>query len=168
MTVDEECLLICIDWKAPRRRRRQNGKLPGGAFLYHYTHYFFSYAHLSWLNRIAAPESTFYALRFYVHPRSIMAALCATTSLWNIGEAAVTVKSAQNVTIIRDYCTLYHNYCDDFFGHGGPASCWAGPGCWCVGLYGPTRGTATANSNTGRGAASGWLGCSSCGSWGLP
>ncbi len=38
--VDEECLHICIDWKA----RRQNGKLPDGAFWYYYTHYFLLYA----------------------------------------------------------------------------------------------------------------------------
>ena len=43
--------------------------LPDGAFLYYYTHYFFYYTHyLSWLNRIAAPESTSYAPRFYAHP----------------------------------------------------------------------------------------------------
>ena len=65
VSVDDECLLICIDWKA----RRQHGKLPDGACLYHYTHYFFYYAHyLTWLNRIAAPVSTFYALRFYANP----------------------------------------------------------------------------------------------------
>ncbi len=38
---DSECLLICIDWKA----RRQNGKLPDGAFLYDYTHNFLYYTH---------------------------------------------------------------------------------------------------------------------------
>jgi hypothetical protein len=32
--------------------------------------------------------------------------LSVTTSLWNIGEAAVAVKSAQTVTIIRDYFTI--------------------------------------------------------------
>ena len=81
-----------MDWKA----HIQNGKLPEGAILYYYTHYFFYYTHyLSWLNRIAASVSTSYALRFYTHP-----ILCVTTSLWNIGEAAIAVESAQTVTII--------------------------------------------------------------------
>ena len=63
-SVCEECQLNCIDWKA----HMQNGKLPGGAFIYYYMHYFFYYTHYSsWLNRIAAPVSTSYALRFYVH-----------------------------------------------------------------------------------------------------
>ncbi len=66
VSVNEECLLICIDWKA---RRSQNGKLPDGAFLYYYTHYFFYYTHyLSWLNRIVGSVSASYALRFYAHP----------------------------------------------------------------------------------------------------
>ena len=61
LSVEEECLLNCIDWKA----RRQNGKLPDGAFRYYYTHYCSYYTHyLSWLNRIAVPVSTSYALRF--------------------------------------------------------------------------------------------------------
>ncbi len=65
VSVDEECLLICIDWKA----RRQNGKLPDGAFLYYYAHYFFYYTHyLSWLNRIVGAVSASCALRFYAHP----------------------------------------------------------------------------------------------------
>ncbi len=69
VSVDEECLLICIDWKA----LRLNGKLPDGAFLYYYTHYFFYYTHyLSWLNRIAAPVSASYALRFYAHPFCVL------------------------------------------------------------------------------------------------
>ena len=65
VSVDEECLLICIDWKA----RRQNGKMLDGAFRYYYTHYCFYNTHyLSWLNRIAAPVSTSYALCLDVHP----------------------------------------------------------------------------------------------------
>jgi hypothetical protein len=76
--------------------------LPDGAFLYYYTHYFFYYKHYSsWLNRIAAPESTSYA-------RTPI--LCETTSLWNIWEAAIAVESAQTVTIIRDYFALCHDY----------------------------------------------------------
>jgi hypothetical protein len=64
VSVDEECLLTCIDWKA----RRQNGKLPDGAFLYYYTHYFFYYTHyLSCLNRIVGSVSASYALHFYAH-----------------------------------------------------------------------------------------------------
>ena len=75
--------------------------LPDGAFLYYYTHYFFYYKHYSsWLNRIAAPESTSYA-------RTPI--LCETTSLWNIWEAAIAVESAQTVTIIRDYFALCHD-----------------------------------------------------------
>ncbi len=34
VSVDEECLLICIDWKV----HRQNGKLPDGVLWYYYTH----------------------------------------------------------------------------------------------------------------------------------
>ena len=34
VSVYEECLRICIDWKA----RRQNGKLTDGTFWYYYTH----------------------------------------------------------------------------------------------------------------------------------
>jgi hypothetical protein len=65
VSVDEECLLICIDWKA----RRQNGKLLDGVFWYYYTHYCFYYTHyLYWLNRIAAPVSTSCALRLDAHP----------------------------------------------------------------------------------------------------
>ena len=41
--------------------------------------------------------------------------LCVTTSLWNIGEAAVAVESAQTVTIIRYYFALCHYYCNYFF-----------------------------------------------------
>ena len=65
VSVGEECLLICIDWKA----RRQSGKLSDGAFRYYYTHYCFYYTpYSSWLNRIAAPLRTSYALRLDVHP----------------------------------------------------------------------------------------------------
>jgi hypothetical protein len=62
--VDEECLHICIDWKA----RRQKKKLPDGAFQHDYTHYVFYDTHyVPWLNRIAAPVKMSYALRFYAH-----------------------------------------------------------------------------------------------------
>jgi hypothetical protein len=65
VSVDEECLLICIDWKA----RRQNGKLLYAAFRYYYTHCCFYYTHyLYWLNRIATPVSTSCALRLDAHP----------------------------------------------------------------------------------------------------
>ncbi len=43
--------------------------------------------------------------------------LSVTTSLCNIGEAAAAVESAQSVTIIRDYFTLFHYYCDYFFNY---------------------------------------------------
>ena len=48
-SVCEERQLNCIDGKA----HMQNGKLPEGAFLYNYMHYFFYYTHYSsWLTRI--------------------------------------------------------------------------------------------------------------------
>jgi hypothetical protein len=40
--------------------------------------------------------------------------LSVKTRLWNIGEAAVAVESAQAVTTIHDYFTLCHYYCDFF------------------------------------------------------
>ncbi len=53
--VDEECLNICIDWKA----RRQKRKLPDGAFLHYYTCYVFYYTHyFLWLNRIVGSCAT--------------------------------------------------------------------------------------------------------------
>ena len=42
---------------------------------------------------------------------------CVTTRLWNIGEAAIAVESAQTVTIIRDYLALCYNYCNYFFNY---------------------------------------------------
>jgi hypothetical protein len=69
VSVYEECLLICIDWNL--KARRQNRKLPDGASMHCYTHYFFYYTHyLSWLNMNvgSAGTSTSYALRFYAHP----------------------------------------------------------------------------------------------------
>ncbi len=41
VSADEECLLICGDWKA----RRQNENLTGGEFWYYYTYYFYDYTH---------------------------------------------------------------------------------------------------------------------------
>ena len=65
VSVYEECLRICIDWKA----RRQNGKLPDGASMHYYTHYFVYYTHyLSWLNLNVGSAGSSYALRFYAHP----------------------------------------------------------------------------------------------------
>jgi hypothetical protein len=50
-----EYLRICIDRDRDWKARRQNGKLPDGAFLYIYTHFFSRYTHYlssssSWLN----------------------------------------------------------------------------------------------------------------------
>ena len=65
VSVHEECLRIRIDWKA----RRQNGKLPDGASMHYYTHYFVYYTHyLSWLNLNVGSAGSSYALRFYAHP----------------------------------------------------------------------------------------------------
>ena len=62
ISVDEECPLNCIDWKA----RIKNGKQPGAVFQDYYTHYFYYYAHyFSWLTRIAVTVETSFALLIY-------------------------------------------------------------------------------------------------------
>ena len=64
ISVDEECQLNCIDWKA----RIKNGKQPDAVFQDYYTHYFFYYAnYFSWLARISVAVSTSYALEIYLH-----------------------------------------------------------------------------------------------------
>ncbi len=64
MSVDEQCPLNCIDWKA----RIEKGKQPDAVFQDYYTHYFYYYAHyFAWLTRIAVTVSTSYALQIYVH-----------------------------------------------------------------------------------------------------
>ncbi len=68
-SVDEECPLNCIDWKA----RIQKGKQPDALFQDYYTHYFYYYAHyFSWLTSIAVTVSTSYALQIYEHGFSVL------------------------------------------------------------------------------------------------
>ena len=64
ISVDEECQLNCIDWKA----HIKNGKQPEAVFQDYYTNYFYYYTHyFSRLTRIAIAVSTSYALQIYVH-----------------------------------------------------------------------------------------------------
>ncbi len=65
ISVDEQCPLNCIDWKA----RIEKGKQPDSDAVFHdyYTHYFYYYAHyFSWLSWIAVAVSTSYALQIYI------------------------------------------------------------------------------------------------------
>ena len=86
VSVDEECLLICIDWKA----HRQNGKLSDGAFLYYYTHYSFS------LHALFVLAEQDCGLCKYVLCTAFLCTpiMWLTTSLWNIGEAAIAIQKA--------------------------------------------------------------------------
>ena len=63
-SVDEECPLNCIDWKA----RIQKGKQPDALFQDYYTHYLYYYVHyFYWLTSIVVTVSLSYKLQVYEH-----------------------------------------------------------------------------------------------------
>ena len=107
--VYEECQLICIDRKA----HIQNGKLPEGVFLYYYTHYFFLlYALFDLADHDCGRCKCVLGTAFLC-----TLLLCVATSLWDIGEAANAVWSAQTVLLICYYFALCHYYCNYFFNY---------------------------------------------------
>ena len=108
-SVYEECQLIFIDRKA----HIQNGKLPEGVFLYYYTHYFFLlYALFDLADHDCGRCKCVLGTAFLC-----TLLLCVATSLWDIGEAANAVWSAQTVLPICYYFALCHYYCNYFFNY---------------------------------------------------
>jgi hypothetical protein len=104
--VDKECLLICNDSASTRRRTdRMDPALLNTLFFLLYALFFL--AEQDW--RLCK-----YVLRTVFLCKPI---LSVTTSLWNIGEAAVAVESARTVTIIRDYFAVIHYSCDYYFNY---------------------------------------------------
>ena len=100
-SVSEKFQLNCVDWKA----NIQNGKLPEGAFVYYYTHYFFYYTHYSsLLTRIAVAVSSSYALPIYVHRLCVLQQAYGTSwKLPMLSEVPILVCS---YAIILHYITI--------------------------------------------------------------